>query len=105
MTSGAMAKAQDVIATSDIAVFSKVSCGFSSRAKRAIARAVPDAKERMVVIELDMEPDGREVQAALLELTGQRTVPNIFVKGKHVGGCDDTMEMLASGAFTRMLEA
>jgi len=25
-----------------------------------------------------------------LEITGQKTVPNVFVNGKHIGGCDDT---------------
>lgn len=34
------------------------------------------------------EDDGSEVQAALAEWTGQRTVPNVFVGGKHIGGCD-----------------
>ncbi|PIA32000.1 hypothetical protein AQUCO_04700109v1, partial [Aquilegia coerulea] len=39
-------------------------------------------------IELDRESDGSEVQSALAELSGQRTVPNVFIGGKHVGGCD-----------------
>jgi glutaredoxin 3 len=29
--------------------------------------------------------EGAEIQNALLDMTGQRTVPNIFVNGKHVG--------------------
>jgi len=33
-------------------------------------------------------PDGSAIQAALLELTGQRTVPNVFINGKHLGGND-----------------
>jgi len=32
--------------------------------------------------------DGSEVQSALAEWTGQRTVPNVFIGGKHIGGCD-----------------
>lgn len=32
--------------------------------------------------------DGADIQAALLEWTGQRTVPNVFIGGKHIGGCD-----------------
>lgn len=32
--------------------------------------------------------DGTQVQSALAEWTGQRTVPNVFIGGKHIGGCD-----------------
>jgi hypothetical protein len=32
--------------------------------------------------------DGSEIQDALKEWTGQRTVPNVFINGKHIGGCD-----------------
>lgn len=36
------------------------------------------------------EGDGVEIQSALAEWTGQRTVPNVFIGGKHIGGCDGT---------------
>lgn len=32
--------------------------------------------------------DGSEIQAALGQWTGQRTVPNVFIGGNHIGGCD-----------------
>ena len=32
--------------------------------------------------------DGSDLQSALAEWTGQRTVPNVFVKGERIGGCD-----------------
>lgn len=32
--------------------------------------------------------DGADIQAALAEWTSQRTVPNVFIGGKHIGGCD-----------------
>jgi glutaredoxin 3 len=38
-------------------------------------------------------------------MTGQRTVPNVFVKGKHLGGCDDTLAAIQSGKFQQMLDA
>lgn len=55
-------------------------------------------------IELDKRSDGRDVQDALQERTGQRTVPNIFVGGGHVGGCDDLMQAEADGTLRKMLE-
>lgn len=33
--------------------------------------------------------EGSEVQDALTKITGQRTVPNIFINGKHIGGNSD----------------
>lgn len=35
-----------------------------------------------------MEGDGGDIQSALKELTGQSTVPNVFIGGKHIGGSD-----------------
>lgn len=32
--------------------------------------------------------DGDDIQAALAQWTGQRTVPSVFIGGKHIGGCD-----------------
>ena len=40
------------------------------------------------VYELDVEPDGDDIQNALASWTGQRSVPNVFVGGKHIGGSD-----------------
>ena len=35
---------------------------------------------------MDHIDDGADIQAALQELTGQRTVPNIFIDHQHIGG-------------------
>ncbi|KAF3671830.1 Glutaredoxin [Capsicum annuum] len=48
--------------------------------------------------------DGDEVQAALLEWTGQRTVPNVFIGGEHVGGCDSVLEKHQQGKLLPMLK-
>ena len=40
------------------------------------------------VIELDSLADGQQVQEALSGIVGRRTVPQVFVGGVHVGGCD-----------------
>lgn len=44
-------------------------------------------------------------QAALVQLTGQRTVPNVFIGGKHVGGLDRCQELEDSGELHKMLAA
>lgn len=54
-------------------------------------------------IELDEIDNGDAIQAALLESSGQRTVPNVFIKGQHVGGNDDTQAAAKSGKLQEML--
>ncbi|MBA0683415.1 hypothetical protein Goari_025077 [Gossypium aridum] len=47
--------------------------------------------------------DGSDIQAALFEWTGQRTVPNVFIGGKHIGGCDSTMALHKEGKLVPLL--
>lgn len=55
------------------------------------------------VIELDQIDNGPEIQAALLDMSGQRTVPNVFIKGEHLGGNDDTQAAARSGKLSELL--
>ena len=67
-----------------VTVFSKTYCPHCSATKALFS----DLKVPAKILELDVLPDGAAIQAALLELTGQRTVPNVFIHGKHLGGND-----------------
>ena len=40
---------------------------------------------------------------ALNQMTGQRTVPNVFINGKHIGGCDTTIALHSSGELAKLL--
>ena len=52
---------------------------------------------------LCVEGDGSDVQAALAEWTGQRTVPNVFIGGNHIGGCDGmTIISLICGFYQKI---
>jgi len=53
-------------------------------------------------IALDYEPHGF---ADLYELTGRRTVPQIFIGERHIGGYDDLAELDARGGLDPLLEA
>ena len=44
-------------------------------------------------------------QDVLNEITGQRTVPNVFINGKHIGGCSDVIAMHSRGDLSRVLIA
>jgi len=87
------------IKASKIVVFSKTHCPYCKRAKEAIGVLTP----QFTVVELDVVKDGPAQQEALLEMTGQKTVPNIFVDGKHIGGCDKTLELISSGEFQKLI--
>ncbi|BAT06753.1 Os08g0565800, partial [Oryza sativa Japonica Group] len=56
------------------------------------------------VIELDqLGAQGPQLQKVLERLTGQSTVPNVFIGGKHIGGCTDTVKLHRKGELATML--
>jgi hypothetical protein len=64
-----------------------------------------------VHLQLDnMQPGGSdptiiEIQDALYEVTGARSVPRVFVGGEFIGGGDDTAAKAASGELAAKLKA
>mmetsp|Transcript_15686 Transcript_15686/g.54465 ORF Transcript_15686/g.54465 Transcript_15686/m.54465 type:complete len:110 (-) Transcript_15686:156-485(-) len=81
-----------------IVVFSKTTCGYCRKAKAELAKfGTP------VVLELDRVKNGGAIQDALAKQTGQRTVPSVWINGKFLGGCDDTMAASRSGSLAKML--
>ncbi len=52
--------------------------------------------------EIDVSND-TETRKRLVELTGQRTVPQIFVWGRSIGGCDDMVALDREGRFLPLL--
>eukprot|EP00795_Rhopilema_esculentum_P000279 gene279-9929_t len=55
------------------------------------------------VQELDHHENGVDLQEALKEITGKSTVPQVFIKGKFIGGGDETSSLYESGELTKML--
>ena len=55
----------------------------------------------IVIVSVCATDNGPEIQAVLKELTGQGTVPNVFVNGEHIGGCDDTLQAFSNGSLSR----
>ena len=51
-------------------------------------------------IRIDLDPGQR---AVMMERTGRRTVPQIYIGDTHVGGCDDLMALDRSGGLTPLL--
>jgi glutaredoxin 3 len=99
MSADSMDFAKSEIASADVVVFSKSFCPFCTKTKSLM----DELKIEHKVIELDEVDNGAAIQDALKEISGQRTVPNVFVKGDHLGGNDDTQAAAASGKLQEML--
>ncbi|KAI9928533.1 hypothetical protein MW887_001747 [Aspergillus wentii] len=77
-----------ILKRSPIIIFSKSYCPHSARAKSILLDQYSIVPAPYVV-ELDKHPLGAKLQALLAENTGRRTVPNVLVNGKTIGGGDD----------------
>ncbi|XP_037086398.1 thioredoxin reductase 1, cytoplasmic-like isoform X2 [Pollicipes pollicipes] len=93
------AVADKFINDNKVAVFSKSWCPFCEKVKNLLkTNNIP-----FEAYELDLSEDGAAIQDALLERTAQKTVPNVFVNGQHLGGCDTTLQAHADGRLRAML--
>ncbi|KAL7126760.1 hypothetical protein ABFS83_14G208600 [Erythranthe nasuta] len=83
-----------------VVVYSKTWCSYSLLVKSLFERLGVEP----LVIELDqLGPQGPQLQRTLKRLTGQHTVPNVFVGGKHIGGCTDTVKLHRKGELEPLL--
>jgi glutaredoxin 3 len=72
-------------------------CPYCVRAKQLLkARGVEQIDE----IRVDRDPAER---VKMMQLTGRRTVPQIFIGDTHVGGCDDLMALDGRGGLASLL--
>ena len=53
-------------------------------------------------IRVDLEPSRR---AEMIQKSGRRTVPQIWINGRHVGGCDDLYALERAGELDPLLKA
>ncbi|XP_002973274.2 glutaredoxin [Selaginella moellendorffii] len=83
-----------------VVIYSKSWCPYCSKVKGLFKKL----GVKVVVVELDELVEEADVQAALKRMTGQSTVPNVFIGGKHVGGCDDTHRLHSQGKLIPMLQ-
>ncbi|CAK9157075.1 unnamed protein product [Ilex paraguariensis] len=92
---------QNVIYSNKIAIFSKSYCPYCRRVKHIFS----ELHEQPFVVELDLRDDGYQIQSVLLDLVGRRTVPQIFVNGKHIGGSDDLQVAVQNGQLQNFLSS
>jgi glutaredoxin 3 len=80
-------------------MYTTQTCPYCHRAKALLQqRGVSQIEE----LRVDLQPEQR---IRMMELTGRRTVPQIFIGDTHVGGCDDLEALDRRGALLPLLAA
>jgi glutaredoxin 3 len=80
-----------------IVVYATGWCPYCQRARALLA------KKGREFTEVDVEEDGK-MREEMIARSGRRTVPQIFIGDKHVGGCDDLLALEGSGELDRLLQ-
>ncbi|KAF1350964.1 putative glutaredoxin Grx1 [Delphinella strobiligena] len=99
--SAAKTKAQEIIDSNGVAVFSKSYCPYCKATKQLLS----SVGAKYYAIELDQVDDGAAIQDALQEITNQRSVPNIFISKKHIGGNSDLQALNKNELKKKLTEA
>mgnify|MGYP000551007745 FL=1 len=82
-----------------VKMYTTAVCPYCVRAKQILkSKGVTDIEE----IRVDQLPEARE---HMMNITGRRTVPQIFIGETHVGGCDDLVALDAKGGLMPLLQA
>ncbi len=79
-------------------MYCTAACPFCQSAERLLA-----AKgARVDKVRVDLQP---ELRAEMVEKSGRHTVPQIWIAGRHVGGCDDLYALDREGRLDSLLQA
>ena len=80
-----------------VKMYTTAVCPYCIRAKQILkSKGVESIEE----IRIDMQPEER---MKMMEITGRRTVPQIFIGETHVGGCDDLVALDGRGGLVPLL--
>jgi glutaredoxin 3 len=81
-----------------VKMYTTAVCPYCVRAKQLLkSKGVEQIEE----IRIDTNP---EALKTMLETTGRRTVPQIYIGSTHVGGCDDLMALDSKGGLVPLLQ-
>jgi glutaredoxin 3 len=81
-----------------VKMYTTAVCPYCVRAKQILVSKGVHAIDE---IRVDSDPQER---VKMMEITGRRTVPQIFIGDTHVGGCDDLMALDARGGLVPLLQ-
>lgn len=81
-----------------VVMYSTAVCPYCVRAEQLLKSRGVESIEK---VRIDQDPEQR---AAMIERTGRRTVPQIFIGDEHVGGYDDLAALDRAGKLVPMLQ-
>ncbi len=81
-----------------VEIYTTLLCGYCYRAKKLLEQKGVAFTE----IDLMAEP-GRRTE--MMQRAGRTSVPQIFIDGRHIGGCDDLYALEARGGLDPLLAA
>lgn len=82
-----------------VKIYTTGTCPYCIQAKQLLkSRGVVELDE----IRVDQVAGERQ---NMMDITGRRTVPQIFIGDQHIGGCDDLMALDGNGALLPLLNA
>lgn len=82
-----------------VEIYTKATCGFCVRAKRLLEL------KRIAYDEISIDRGGASLGEMIERANGRSTVPQIFIDGRHIGGCDDLMALEYDDRLDAMLAA
>lgn len=82
---------------SDVEIYVKTTCGYCWRAKHLLETKGVEYKE--IVVDFG----GPEKELMIQRANGRRTVPQIFIRGQHIGGCDDLFALERDGRLDEII--
>lgn len=83
--------------TPRVLMYCTATCPYCQAADRLLARKGVADVER---VRVDLEPARR---AEMTKRSGRHTVPQIWIGGRHVGGCDELHDLESSGELDQLL--
>ena len=82
-----------------VEIYTKMTCSYCHRAKALLKQKGVDP------LEIAVDFGGEKKQEMIQRAGGRTTVPQIFINGTHVGGCDDLFELEYDGELDELLAA
>ena len=92
-----MSTARELIDQNTLMVFSKSYCPYCKKVKSLFQELGYLSKAK--VVELDEIKTGSQLQSEMAKICGKSSVPQVFIKGVSIGGCDDTHLLHKKGIF------
>jgi glutaredoxin 3 len=82
-----------------VVIYTKNYCHFCQRAKQLL-----DSRN-IAYEEIDITENDEMREKMVIKAGGKKTVPQIFIDGVHIGGCDDLYALEQEGMLDKMLKA